>query len=62
MQTSTTTGFGDITVATTGARIFVIFYAMLGILSFALVVAFTRSTVLEGLQALWVRIETLQWS
>ncbi|ORY56185.1 hypothetical protein BCR35DRAFT_355650 [Leucosporidium creatinivorum] len=53
VQTVTTTGFGDITVSTTGARAFVIPFACVGIISFAVVVAFTRSTVLEGLQDLY---------
>ncbi|GAA5918909.1 hypothetical protein JCM1841_006674 [Sporobolomyces salmonicolor] len=50
LQTAITTGFGDITPSSTGSRIFAIFWNSLGILSFALLVAFTRATALEAMQ------------
>ncbi|SCV72037.1 BQ2448_4731 [Microbotryum intermedium] len=50
IQTITTTGFGDLVPKTMASRIFSIFYDTWGILSFAVVVAFVRSTALEAMQ------------
>ncbi|GAA5874174.1 hypothetical protein JCM1840_000375 [Sporobolomyces johnsonii] len=50
LQTAITTGFGDITPSSTGSRVFAIFWDSLGILAFALLVAFTRATALEAMQ------------
>lgn len=49
-----TVGLGDIVPLNTGSRIFSIPYDTVGILSFAIVVAFLRSTVLESLQDSYV--------
>ncbi|KAJ8688704.1 Potassium channel, variant 3 [Pleurotus ostreatus] len=45
-----TVGLGDITPETTGARVFVCFYAAFGVLNVALAVGQTRDTVLEALE------------
>ncbi|KAF9494794.1 voltage-gated potassium channel [Pleurotus eryngii] len=45
-----TVGLGDITPKTTGARVFVCFYAAFGVLNVALAVGQTRDTVLEALE------------
>ncbi|KAF8645936.1 hypothetical protein AX16_007467 [Volvariella volvacea WC 439] len=45
-----TIGFGDITPEDTGARVFICFYAVFGILNLGLAVSLTRETVLEALE------------
>lgn len=44
-----TIGFGDIVPNSRGSRIFICFYATLGIINLAFVVGYVRETVLEGL-------------
>ncbi|GAA5896777.1 hypothetical protein JCM8208_007085 [Rhodotorula glutinis] len=50
VQSLLTVGFGDVVPSTTGAQVFSVFYNTIGILTFALLVAFTRETVLEAMQ------------
>ncbi|GAA5894016.1 potassium channel family protein [Sporobolomyces salmoneus] len=50
VQCLVTTGFGDIVPTSTAARIIMILYFIPGILSFAILVCFTRGVVLEALQ------------
>ncbi|GAA5863027.1 hypothetical protein JCM8547_003660 [Rhodosporidiobolus lusitaniae] len=50
IQSLITTGFGDITPDTTGAQVFAIFFNTVGIVAFAIVVAFVRATALEAMQ------------
>ncbi|BGP48693.1 Potassium channel [Rhodotorula kratochvilovae] len=50
IQSLLTVGFGDIVPDTTGAQIFSLFFNTVGILTFALLVAFTRETALEAIQ------------
>lgn len=50
IQCLITTGFGDIVPTSTGARIFMILYFVPGILSFAILICFTRSVALEALE------------
>lgn len=45
-----TIGFGDIVPKTTGARIFVLVYSIIGILNLGVAIAMCRETVLEGLE------------
>ncbi|SGY93202.1 BQ5605_C037g11577 [Microbotryum silenes-dioicae] len=59
IQTITTTGFGDLVPKTTASRIFSIFYDTWGILSFAVVVAFVRSTALEAMQTQYKKREKI---
>lgn len=46
-------GFGDIVPVSLSARIFAMFYLSVGIISFAVVIAFVRSTVLESMEKRW---------
>ncbi|GAA5864245.1 hypothetical protein JCM3774_001268 [Rhodotorula dairenensis] len=50
IQSALTVGFGDVTLNTTGAIIFSVFWNVFGILAFALLVTFTRATALEAVQ------------
>lgn len=50
IQSALTVGFGDVTLNTTGAIVFSIFWNVFGILTFALLVTFTRATALEAIQ------------
>lgn len=43
-------GFGDITPASTGAKVFISFYSIFGIVTLAIAVGLARDTVLEGLE------------
>ncbi|KAF5356550.1 hypothetical protein D9758_008291 [Tetrapyrgos nigripes] len=45
-----TIGFGDITMTTTGSKIFTCLYSVIGILNLALAVSLTRETVIEALE------------
>ncbi|KAG9311807.1 hypothetical protein JVU11DRAFT_8054 [Chiua virens] len=44
-----TIGFGDIVPHSSGSRVFICFYATLGVINLAFVVGYVRETVLEGL-------------
>ncbi|KAG0662125.1 hypothetical protein C6P46_003518 [Rhodotorula mucilaginosa] len=50
VQSALTVGFGDVTLNTTGAIVFSVFWNVFGILTFALLVTFTRATALEAVQ------------
>ncbi|GAA5983873.1 hypothetical protein JCM10908_005958 [Rhodotorula pacifica] len=50
VQSALTVGFGDVTLNTTGAIVFSMFWNVFGILTFALLVTFTRATALEAVQ------------
>ncbi|GAA5967668.1 hypothetical protein JCM11641_005728 [Rhodosporidiobolus odoratus] len=50
IQSVITTGFGDLAPASTGSQIFSLFFVTAGIITFAIVVAFTRATALEAMQ------------
>ncbi|GAA5843546.1 hypothetical protein JCM9279_000788 [Rhodotorula babjevae] len=50
VQSLLTIGFGDVVPSTTGAQVFSLFFNTIGILTFALLVAFTRETALEAMQ------------
>lgn len=53
--TLTTVGFGDIVPNTTGSRIFLFFFAPIGIMIVALVITTARLTILEEFQQLYIR-------
>ncbi|GAA6048621.1 hypothetical protein JCM3770_002061 [Rhodotorula araucariae] len=50
IQSLLTIGFGDVVPDSTGAQVFSLFFNTIGILTFALLVAFTRETALEAMQ------------
>ncbi|BGP25086.1 potassium channel subfamily K, other eukaryote [Rhodotorula toruloides] len=50
IQSFLTVGFGDVTLNTTGSQVFSLFLNTVGILNFALLVTFTRSTALEAME------------
>lgn len=53
IQSLLTTGFGDLSPETTAGRIVVIFYCSFGIVTFAVLLAFVRATVLESMNKTW---------